>query len=204
MENPVTLQLYSYWNRLKGGRQAPERSEIEPADIKDLLPDTFILETDALDGTSFRLAGTQTCALFGRDLKNADFLKLWSDSDRTALESSLRLLRDEATVVSANWEGRTARYHDTAGEFILLPLIQDNAVCRILGTLVTTEIPYWLGTFPLQAMSLTGLRMVPSHEHSNPVYSNTPEPAIHPTLGTNRPSRQIRHLSLFEGGRSNA
>jgi hypothetical protein len=204
MENPVTLQLYSYWNRLKGARQAPERSEIEPSDIKELLPDTFILETDSLEGTSFRLAGTRTCALFGRDLKNADFLKLWPENDQTALESSLRLLRDEATVVSAKWEGRTARYHDTSGELILLPLIQDNAVCRILGTLVTTEPPYWLGTFPLKTLTLTGLRMVPPHEHSNPVYSKTPVPAVHPLLGTNRPSRQIRHLSLFEGGRGNA
>ncbi len=203
MKNPVTLQLYSYWNSLKGARQAPERSEIEPADIKDMLPDTFVMETDALEGTSFRLAGTRTCALFGRDLKNEDFLNLWSEHDRTALESSLRLLRDEATVVSAEWEGRTARYHDTSGELIMLPLIQDNAVSRILGTLVTSEAPYWLGTFPLKTLTLTGLRMVPTQEHSNPVYSKTPDPAVHPMLGINRPSRQIRHLSLFEGGRNN-
>ncbi len=204
MENPVTLQLYAYWNRLKGARQAPERSEIEPADIKDLLPDTFVLETDALEGTSFRLAGTRTCALFGRDLKAADFLKLWPENDRTALESSLRLLRDEATVVSAKWQGRTARHHDTSGELILLPLIQESAVCRILGTLVTTETPYWLGTFPLETLALASLRMVPSHEHNNPIYSKAPDTSVHPVLGTNRPSRQIRHLSLFEGGRGNA
>ncbi len=37
-------QLYSYWLNLKGDRKAPDRSEIEPSDIRSLLGDTFILE----------------------------------------------------------------------------------------------------------------------------------------------------------------
>ncbi len=201
MENPTTLQLYSYWKQLKGNRPAPERSEIEPADIRNLLPDTFILETDELEGTSFRLAGTRTCALFGRDLKNADLLSLWSDRDKETLASSLHILRQEAMAISLRWEGRTARYHETSGEIIMLPLIQENMVCRVLGTLVTQDTPYWLGTFPLSTLDITGLRMIPVHEHNNPAYSFAQNQKPHPALGENRPSRQIRHLSVFEGGR---
>ncbi len=39
-------QLYNYWLNLKGNRAAPQRSEIEPGDIRKLLGDTFILEVN--------------------------------------------------------------------------------------------------------------------------------------------------------------
>lgn len=201
LKNPVALELYSYWNRLKGPRTAPERGEIEPADIRNLLPDTFVLETDTLEGTSFRLAGTRTCALFGRDLKNADFLRLWSDNDADALENALGFLRNDTSAVTATWEGRTSRYHETAGELVMMPLYHDNKICRILGTLIASDTPYWLGTFPIVKLSLTGLTLIPVQEHSNPVYRPMPRTGTHPVHGENRPSRQIRHLSVFEGGR---
>ncbi len=38
-----SIALFQYWNRLRDGRPAPKRSEVEPADIKSLLADTFIL-----------------------------------------------------------------------------------------------------------------------------------------------------------------
>ena len=43
MQQEATVALFQYWNRLRDGRPAPLRSEIEPADIKRLLADTFIL-----------------------------------------------------------------------------------------------------------------------------------------------------------------
>ena len=53
-----SIELFQYWDRLRSGRPAPKRTEIEPADIKSLLADTFILEKDARGEAIFRLAGT--------------------------------------------------------------------------------------------------------------------------------------------------
>ena len=50
MKQDGSIALFHYWNRLRDGRSAPKRTEIEPADIKSLLADTFILEKD---GRSF-------------------------------------------------------------------------------------------------------------------------------------------------------
>ena len=47
MKQDGSIALFQYWNRLRDGRPAPKRTEIEPADIKTLLADTFILEKDA-------------------------------------------------------------------------------------------------------------------------------------------------------------
>ncbi|MBU2194045.1 MAG: PAS domain-containing protein, partial [Alphaproteobacteria bacterium] len=51
-----SVELFRYWNRLRNGRPAPTRTEIEPADIKTLLADTFILEKDTRGEAVFRLA----------------------------------------------------------------------------------------------------------------------------------------------------
>ena len=77
-----TIALFQYWNRLRAGRVAPKRTEIEPADIKTLLADTFILEKDARGEAVFRLAGTRLCASYGRELKGFAFASLWKEKDQ--------------------------------------------------------------------------------------------------------------------------
>ena len=77
-----SIALFQYWNRLRAGRAAPKRTEIEPADIKTLLADTFILEKDARGEAVFRLAGTRLCASYGRELKGFAFASLWKEKDQ--------------------------------------------------------------------------------------------------------------------------
>jgi hypothetical protein len=43
MKQDGSIALFQYWNRLRHGRPAPKRTEIEPADIKRLLADTFMV-----------------------------------------------------------------------------------------------------------------------------------------------------------------
>jgi hypothetical protein len=67
MQQPTSRQLYAYWDAVRNGRIAPRRSEIEPAKIASLLPQTFTAERTGLLGVRFRLAGTKICAQFGRN-----------------------------------------------------------------------------------------------------------------------------------------
>ena len=73
--------------RLRNGRPAPKRTEIEPADIKRLLADTFILEKDTRGEAMFRLAGTRLCAIYGRELKGFSFPSLWRERDQRLVQS---------------------------------------------------------------------------------------------------------------------
>src|SRR5690606_39909384 len=82
MRHEGTVALFQYWNRLRDGRPAPRRTEIEPVDIKSLLADTYIIETDARGEAVFRLAGTRLCATFGRELKSFAFTSLWAPKDQ--------------------------------------------------------------------------------------------------------------------------
>ena len=47
-----SLELYSYWDALRGARSAPERNDIEPGAIRGVLADTFILEISRRSGFS--------------------------------------------------------------------------------------------------------------------------------------------------------
>lgn len=82
MRQKNSRQLFEYWNRVRDGRPAPRREEIEPSDIRQILSDTFILEVSGKMRTiSYRLAGTRLCAAFGRELKGYGFLGHWAEEN---------------------------------------------------------------------------------------------------------------------------
>jgi hypothetical protein len=66
MKHNSTRALFDYWTRKRGSRRAPARSDIDPADIRGILADTFILTADFVNDIRIRPAGTRICALFAR------------------------------------------------------------------------------------------------------------------------------------------
>lgn len=77
MRSRTTMELFQYWNEVRGDRDLPRRDEIQPADIRSLLPNVFILQAQADGGIHFRLAGTHICGLFGDELRHRQFSALW-------------------------------------------------------------------------------------------------------------------------------
>lgn len=106
-----SIALFQYWNRLRDGRPAPRRTEVEPADIKALLADTFILEMDTRKEAVFRLAGTRLCAIYGRELKGFSFPSLWREKDQRLVARLVHGVFHQKSVVVISFEGfsRTGR-----------------------------------------------------------------------------------------------
>ncbi len=155
MKHAASRELYAYWEERRGQRPAPERADIEPGAIRAALSDTFILELDATDGHSFRLAGTRVCALFGRELKGESFVDLWDLGSRDPIADLLAISTDESVGTVA---GVTA--HSTAGEpleleLLLLPLgMRRPRLARTIGILAPLKPPAWLGVNPIGALTL--------------------------------------------------
>src|SRR5258706_16475846 len=78
MKHPSSSEFFAYWDEKRGGARAPDRSEIEPGAVRELLGDIFVLSYDATSGHPFRVAGTRVCALAGRDLKDRSFSALFA------------------------------------------------------------------------------------------------------------------------------
>jgi hypothetical protein len=210
MKQNGSINLFQYWNRLRNGRPAPKRTEIEPADIKSLLADTFILEKDTRGEAVFRLAGTRLCAIYGRELKGFSFPSLWRASDQRLVAKLAHGVFQSKSVVVMAFEGHSRNGRSTSFELLLLPLDGGVESPRSLGVISAVGRPFWLGADPVADAVLESVRVV--DPELEPMYlKNRPAvtvPSLEPSysaLSDSEPSlgsaRRIRHLLVLPGGR---
>ncbi|HAH65024.1 MAG TPA: PAS domain-containing protein [Rhizobiales bacterium] len=191
MQQPTSRQLYAYWDRVRNGRVAPRRFEVEPAKIAALLPETFIAECAGMLGYRFRLAGTKICEQFGRELRGADLLSLWDTDDRDAVASLLRNVFTDAAVGHFVFRAYSRTNRQASFELVLLPLIHTGeAINRVLGAITAIEPPFWLGAEPLSRQEI-----VEMHLHWP---DGAPPPAARSGAEAVRLAR--RRFRVFEGG----
>jgi hypothetical protein len=121
MKHPSSREFYTYWDQKRGSARAPDRSEIEPGAVRELLGDIFVLSYDATSGHPFRVAGTRVCALLGGDLKDRSFSTLFAPGDRHDVSDIVTVVAEEMLAAVA---GITARSQDGSRahlELLLLP-----------------------------------------------------------------------------------
>ena len=210
MKQDGSIALFHYWNRLRKGRPAPKRTEIEPADIKTLLTDTFILERDTRGEAVFRLAGTRLCAMYGRELKGFSFPSLWREKDQRLVARLAYGVFESDNVVVIAFDGISRNKRSNPFEMVILPLDGGVDSPRSLGAMSAAQKPFWLGADPIVEAQVESVRVVdPDRE---PMFlKNRPAidvPALSPSElpspeGDRRKagSRRIRHLLVFDGGR---
>ncbi len=207
MRSKTTIEVYAYWDELRGHRDVPARGQIEPADIRHILPDLFILEKTPRGEIRFRLAGTRICALFARELRGTRFDALWLGEQTTRLEriASDVMARKAPVVLTAAAIAGTA--DDLPTELVLLPLKSpDGSVDRIIGALVPLSRPHWLGATPVSFLELGGIRVL-DIEKTSPFLQIRPEiplPANPRSVADNGLAgaiRRVLHLRVLEGGR---
>ncbi len=210
MKQQGTVALFQYWDRLRNGRPAPKRTEIEPADIKAMLADTFILERDLRGDAVFRLAGTRLCAAFGRELKGFSFVSLFGHADQgLASEVAQGSLLKKSVAVSA-FEGTTKNGRSVEFELLLLPLDGGTENPRALGSIRAAQKPFWLGADPVTECRIDSVRVVDPDRERRFLHNSDPltVPPLQPTEESLRPleterRRRFRHLVVIEGGRGN-
>ena len=210
MNENGSITLFQYWNQLRDGRPAPKRSEVEPADIKSLLADTFILERDTRGEAVFRLAGTRLCACYGRELKGFSFPSLWREKDQRLVSRLLSGVFEQKSLLLLTYEGFSRNGRANKFEMLALPLDGGTENPRCLGIISAVEKPFWLGADPLADALIDSVRVIDPDKE--PMFlKNRPAidvPSLVPTE-FDRPEtisalgrvRRIRHLVVFDGGR---
>jgi hypothetical protein len=194
MKHASSMQVFDYWNERRGDRMAPERGDIEPGQIRRALGDTFILGQDSQGKHRFRLAGTRTCALFGNELKGADFTTLWAEAERPKLLEWLTAATVESVGFIAGVSGCNAAGATVGLELLLLPLRRGNlSRPRLLGVLAPLVAPYWLGATPVEDMTCGTIRYLGANS------GLLAAPRLVPGMDDGR----LRHgLTIYDGGRS--
>lgn len=196
MRQPATQQLYDYWNVLRRARLAPERAEIDPAAIRSILAETFIVDADGAPPFRLRLAGARFGALFAGELKGASFLSLWGE-DAPNIGAVLWTVMDGACPVVAGLKAAPPGRPLEDFEMVFLPLRHYGKThARILGAVSGAAHPPWLGLLPVDRLRLHSLRVM------SPEAERASLPLMTPR-GT-EPGRPAArgHLTVYEGGRS--
>jgi hypothetical protein len=155
MKHPSSREFFAYWDEKRGAAQAPDRSEIEPGAVRELLGDIFVLSYDATSGHPFRVAGTRVCALAGRDLKDRSFSALFAPDARREIEDIITAVAEEMQAAVA---GITATSQDGSPAHLELLLLPFNAAAHAPISLTGVLAPFESEPRVLRDFELTSWR----------------------------------------------
>jgi hypothetical protein len=121
MKHPSSREFFAYWDAKRGDARAPDRSEIEPGAVRELLGDIFVLSYDHDGGHPFRVAGTRLCALAGCDLKDKGFAALFTPEARGEIDDIITNVCEETLPAIAGITATSERGTPAHLELLLLP-----------------------------------------------------------------------------------
>jgi hypothetical protein len=155
MKHPSSREFFAYWDEKRAGARAPDRSEIEPGAVRELLGDIFVLSYDPTSGYPFRVAGTRVCALLGCDLKDRSFSALFAADGRREIEEIIAVVAEEMLAAVA---GITATSEDGSPAHLELLLLPFNNRAHAPISLTGLLAPFESGHGPLRDFKLTSWR----------------------------------------------
>jgi hypothetical protein len=133
MNDLMLSSLKSYWDRLRAGRVAPYRAEIDPRQFESALENTFIVEKIASDTMRVRLAGTKICEMMGMEVRGMEPGALIEAGDRVRFERLLNVVMSEPAVIELKLAApnRAGVYR---ASMLLMPLRSDfGEINRVIG-----------------------------------------------------------------------
>ena len=155
MKHPSSREFFAYWDEKRGGARAPDRGEIEPGAVRELLGDIFVLSYDPSAGYPFRVAGTRVCALLGCDRKGSSFSALFNPGCRREIEDILGIVAEEMLAAVA---GITATAEDGAVAHLELLLLPFNHRAHTPLSLTGLLAPFGGGHSAVRDFNLTSWR----------------------------------------------
>lgn len=185
MKNTASIEIYDYWDALRGGRAAPSRNEIEPTRLRHLLPDLFILSEGDNASPTFRLTGTRLYNLFGRELRDTPFSSIWdSKTAQDASRISQGVMQHELPVLFDISAERGNGYSAAHFEMLLLPLqTEEHFPSRLLGALIPDRKVDEFSD-PLQPLILTKSRMLHKEPENMIMFGARPATSLRPISAT--------------------
>jgi hypothetical protein len=125
--------LKTYWDRLRAGRVAPYRAEIDPRQFESALENMFIIEKLAPDNMRVRLAGMRICEMMGMEVRGMQPGFMIEEADRLRFDRLLNVAMNEPAVVELKLAApnRAGTYRAT---MLMMPLRSDfGDINRVIG-----------------------------------------------------------------------
>lgn len=201
MRYPTTKDIYRTWLRLKGDRKAPDRQDLNPAELGPHLGDILLLERTG-DEIRFRIAGARVCALMGGELRGKRFIELFSHYSSDDMTEVIGAVEQDMSPVII---GISAHFPDRIsmeGEMILLPFTHDrggSGETRILGALCTRSLRL-AALPPCVELDILSFRVIAEGDASRLIAGDFQIPAGIGDRNLDAFARRRARFQLLEGG----
>ena len=124
----------TYWSEIGTIGRLPDRSAIEPERLGRAIAWTFVLECHGGEPV-FRIAGTGICELFGLDVRDLPFLRMWGPTDAETVDSILANAITTGTAAEIMCDTTSVRGRRGRLELACCPLKQAAGRIGFLGAM---------------------------------------------------------------------
>jgi hypothetical protein len=175
--HPSSRILFSHWEKLRAERACPTREEFSFEPIKQQLPDMIVIDRDFLRNSfKYRLAGSQACALFNRNLTGSDVMAGWDTFEADVITRHLNTVLNQRQPAIIRMRLTTDRSHVVALELIALPVqMRGSPRIQIIGGMFPFRSAQGLGHGAIVAQELVSARVIwTEHEEASQTLSAPP------------------------------
>jgi hypothetical protein len=189
--HPGSRALFRYWESIRGEQAAPSRKAIDLRAVSPYVASLFIMERIGSRQTlNWRLAGSDVCELFKRELTNSPVFKDWPHFERETASRLLNGVVDTYQPCSIRFRLITPEGLRIGTELIAMPILSDPpGAVHVFGSFMTfTEIP-GAGYTRISKIELSSAKVI----------GTVPVPGDE-IAGSLRPARTAPQLTLIDGG----
>ena len=133
LQHPTNQAAFAYWDEIRAGRAMPSRADLDPADIRTILPCVFLLDVaqDPLD-FRYRLIGTKMASHLNRNLTGSWMSDLPHQRPPSRIWSACARVVETRVPISSDtpYVGKHHAYKET--EDLILPLSADGETVNML------------------------------------------------------------------------
>lgn len=142
---PLLRDLTNYWTKVRASKQMPRRADVDPADMRFLLPHVFLIDVRPLPlQFRWRLLGTQVSKYVGYRQSGRWFHDVYDSQTHDRFVESFNDCLGRRRPTRVHGKAWFAPQDYLAYEAVYLPLSADGVnVNMILGGLIFTP-SYWL------------------------------------------------------------
>lgn len=136
LRSPRIRRFADYWNARKAGRAVPSRQDIEPADLKELLPYMMVVEIEAEPfRILYRLAGTRVVEMNGIELTGR-YLDEFTHDEATYADQGIAAYREawqRQCPVFGSYDWPTPSGEKYLVEFAIFPVTQEGTAGQCIA-----------------------------------------------------------------------
>jgi hypothetical protein len=125
--DPLLRQLLDYWTKKKGERIAPSRVDVDPGQIRALLPNVFLVERlGDPPRYRYRLVGTTIVKDFGEEITGRYLDEVDFDFVTSRVVSEYDRAAKEHQPIASKWSYTKQSGRQMTYERLILPLSSDG------------------------------------------------------------------------------